>query len=95
MSSDKLSEVSEASGVPILREVRLVFANYENAPKINLSISTDATVKDLKLQLLAVWPKDEVPACDDLSRIRLICKCNTITCFYCSTYLSYILYRYG
>ena len=57
-----------------LREIRLIFANYENAPKPVITISVDATVKDLKTQLQSIWPKDEVPLCEDFSRIRLICK---------------------
>lgn len=56
-----------------MREVKLIFANYENAPKPLITISTEATVKDLKLELLSVWPQEDVPLCEDLARIRLIC----------------------
>ena len=55
-------------------EVKMIFANFENAPKPLITISTEATVKDLKMELLSVWPKEEVPLCEDLNRIRLICK---------------------
>lgn len=50
--------------------VNFVFANYEK--RIVASTTTAATGADLKALLCQQWP-DNVPKCDDRSRIRLIC----------------------
>ena len=57
-----------------IREVKLIFANYEAAPKLQFSMPASSTIKDLKERLLSVWPREQVPLCEDLSRIRMICK---------------------
>ena len=50
--------------------VNFVFANFEK--RLVVSTTTAATGSDLKTLLTQNWP-ETIPACEDRSRIRLIC----------------------